>query len=111
MAYSNSEKAETLADTLESAFMPNNDPSNVAHIELVRKETRNLGARETNLDPMQLTNVRELMEAVKRLKNNKAPGIDNISNVVLKILPLAALETLTTNILQQTTNKASNILK
>lgn len=39
MAYSTQEKAEALADTLESAFMPNDDHSEIDHIEYARRFT------------------------------------------------------------------------
>lgn len=91
MAYSSQEKADALADTLESAFMPNNDPSDLDHIEEVARFTRTLRSKVISPNDVDLVTVGELKLAISKLKNKKAPGADNIPNVVLKNLPTKAL--------------------
>lgn len=95
MAYSNQEKADALADTLESTFTPNNDPSDLDHIEEVHRFTRTLRSKECPPNETDHVTTGELKLAIAKLKNRKAPGADNIPNIVLKHLPQKALLAIT----------------
>lgn len=58
----------------------------------VRDSLRLLDSSPTNeLDPEALTKPAEIRSSIKRLKNYKAPGPDQIPNVLLKNLPLKAI--------------------
>jgi hypothetical protein len=50
---------------------------------------------EFNLEASTLTSAREIKKIIKNLKNSKAPGFDNIPNILLKNLSRKALVFLT----------------
>lgn len=95
MAYSDQEKAESFADTLESAFFPNDDPSDIEHIEHVNRVTNTLLDHRTPVateTEVTLVTTKEIRDVALLLKNKKAPGFDFIPNQVLKKLPMAAFD-------------------
>jgi hypothetical protein len=84
IALSDSEKAEALADNLETQFQPVTDPSVPAVIETV-----NVGLRFYFTAPAsepKLTNPEEVQEAIRGLRVGKAPGPNGIPNRPLKHL-------------------------
>jgi len=86
---SDSEKAEALADNLETQFQPVTDPSAQAVIETV-----DLGLRSYLMAPAsepKLTNPEEVQEAIRGLKVSKAPGLNGIPNRTLKHLQQRAV--------------------
>ena len=85
IALSNSEKAEGLADNLETQFQPVTDPSVPAVIEMVDVELSSYFWSPAS-EP-QLTTPDEVHEAIKGLKASKAPGPNGIPNRALKHLP------------------------
>jgi hypothetical protein len=88
IALSDSEKAEALADTLETQFQSVADPSVPAVIEMVDvalKSYIQMPASEPKL-----TNPDEVYKAIKGLKVGKAPGPNGIPNRALKHLPQRA---------------------
>ena len=92
LAFSYSEKAEALADSLEAQFQLVNDLSVPAVIEVVNEEMRAYSfapASEPNL-----TNPKGVQDAIWGLKVGKAPGPDGIPNRALKHLPLSAVSLL-----------------
>jgi hypothetical protein len=92
IALLDSEKAEDLADTLETQFQPVVDPSVPAVIEIVDVALRSYfqaPAREPKL-----TNPDEIHEAIRSLKFGKAPGPNGISNRALKYFPQRAISLL-----------------
>jgi hypothetical protein len=91
-AVSDSEKAEALADSLETQFQPANDPSVPTGIEVINEAMRAYSyapAREP-----QLTNPADFQAAILGLKICKAPGPDGITNRALKHLPLSVVSLL-----------------
>ena len=85
IAISDYEKAEALADSLETQFHPVTDPSDPTVIEMV-----DMALRAYFLTPAsepELTNPDEVQEASRSLKVNKAPGPNGIPNRALKHLP------------------------
>jgi hypothetical protein len=85
ISLSDSEKAESLADNLETQFQPVTDPSVPAVIEMV-----DVGLRSYFMTPAsepKLTNPEEVQEAIRGLKVSKAPGPNGISNRALMHLP------------------------
>jgi hypothetical protein len=92
IALSDSEKAEALADNLETQFEPVTDPSVPTVIETV-----DVGLRSYFMTPAsepKLTNREEVQEAVRGLKVGKARGPNDIPNRALKHLPQRALSRL-----------------
>jgi hypothetical protein len=92
IALSDSEKAEVLADTLETQFHPVADPSVPAVIEMVDVALRSYF--QTPASEPKLTNPDEVHEAIRGLKVGKAPGPNGIPNRALKHLPQRAVSLL-----------------
>jgi len=89
MALSDSEKAEALADNLETQFQPVTDPSIPSVIETVDVVLRSYflsPASEPHLNPPD-----EVHEAIRGLKVSKAPGPNGLPNRALKHLPKRAV--------------------
>lgn len=84
MKFSNQEKADTMADTLESTFTPNENPSYIVKIEEVEQSVYNLRSVDTPVEDIDLCSPKEVSSIINNLKNNKAPGLDNLPNVVFK---------------------------
>jgi hypothetical protein len=72
LAFSYSEKAEALADSLEAQFQPVKDPSSPAAIEAV-DEAMHAYEYAPASEP-KLTSPSEVQEAIKGIKAGKAPG-------------------------------------
>lgn len=102
MVYTPLEKANALAQVLEDAFTPNRDPINNQHNEIVQTSVQQALAKRTNCLP-RYTDSAELREIVRTLKPKKAPGPDNIQNIVLRHVPTKALEHLA-NIINSSLN-------
>lgn len=63
----------------------------------VSKVARNLENSNIGyINPENLTTASELAEICTKFKNNKAPGFDNIHNIVLKNMPMSLFSTLAT---------------
>jgi hypothetical protein len=93
LTLSDSEKDETLADSLEAQFQPVNDPSDPAVIEMP-----NEAMRAYEYDPAsepKLTSPSEVQQAIRGLKVGKAAGPNGIPNRVLRHLPKCAITFLT----------------
>lgn len=92
IGYTNSEKAEILATSIEDKYTPNepatDDEKAVDLEEEVLTSLRHLD--ETPPDPIATATFNELANIIKRLKNKKAPGGDSITNISVKYLPLKA---------------------
>jgi hypothetical protein len=89
IALSDSEKAEALADSLETQFQPVTDPSVPAIIEMVNAELRSYSMSPAS-EP-KLTNPEEVQEAIRVLKVSKAPGPNSVPKRALKHLPQRAV--------------------
>jgi hypothetical protein len=92
IALSDSEKAEALADSLETQFQPVPDPSVPAVIEMVDVALRSYFM--TPASEPKLTTPDEFQEAIRGLKVSKAPGPNGIPNRALKHLPQRAVSLL-----------------
>ena len=89
IALSDSEKAEALANTLETQFQPVADPSVPVVIDMVDVA---LGSYfQTPASEPKLTKSDQIHEAIRGLKGGKAPGPNGISNRALKHLPQRAV--------------------
>jgi hypothetical protein len=92
IALSDSEKAEGLADNMETQFQPVTDPSVPAVIEMV-----DVALRSCYLTPAserKLTTLEEVQEAIRGLKVSKASGPNGIPDRALKHLPQRAVSLL-----------------
>ena len=92
IALSDSEKAEALADNLETQFQPVADPSVTAVTEMV--DVALISYLMTPASEPKLTNPEEVQEANRGPKVNKAPGPNGIPNRALKHLPQRAVSLL-----------------
>jgi hypothetical protein len=93
MALSDSEKAESLADSLESQFQPVNDPSSPAVVEVVNEAMR--AYEYAPASQPKLTSPSEVLEAIKGLKVDKAPGPNGVPNRAGRHRPKRAITFLT----------------
>jgi hypothetical protein len=91
-ALSDSEKAETLADSLESQFQTVNDPSDPTVIEKVTEALHAYSYAPAS-EP-KLTNPMEVQDVIRDLNVSKAPGHNGLPNRALKHLPQRALSLL-----------------
>ena len=89
VAVSDSEKAESLADNLQSQFQPVTDPSFPAFIEMV--DVALSSHLMSHASEPNLTNPEEVQEAIRGLMVSKAPGPNGIPNRALKYLPERAV--------------------
>jgi len=87
MVFSDEEKAEAFADEMEGQFKNNSFPSNPHFENIVGSEVSDFLNNPTSDIPIDPTNLDEISFIISKLKNRKAPGIDNINNSMLKNLP------------------------
>ncbi|MFS5355118.1 reverse transcriptase family protein, partial [Streptococcus agalactiae] len=93
--YTNADKAETFADTLERECRENTHPEeDEQHERKVRRVVRRLRSTE-DLEEVKPTSPTEVEGIIKRLKNRKAPGKDGITNVMVKQLPRKGIAAIT----------------
>ena len=85
MAFTNTQKAEAIAESLRNQFTPN-PVLDHAFSTMVEDSVQNAlnGNTENTLNPATPTEVRNY---IKGLKKNKAPGEDQISTNMLIYLP------------------------
>ncbi|KAH0814139.1 hypothetical protein GEV33_008652 [Tenebrio molitor] len=95
LVFSNEEKAEAFADSLELQCRPNIEDADVDHIERIEHQVEDILSRqiETSTTP---TSPAEVRKIIGSLKVKKAPGPDNIPNKALKLLPDRVVVALTT---------------
>ena len=86
---SHTEKAEALADSLETQFQPVTDPSVMAVIEMVNVALRSYLLASAS-EP-EITIPDEVQEAIRGLKASKDPGPNVIPNRALKHLSQRAV--------------------
>jgi hypothetical protein len=80
-ALSDPEKAEALADSLESQFQPVNDPSDPAVIDKVTEALQACSYAPAN--ESMFTYPMEVQDAIRGLKYGKAPGSNGLPNRAL----------------------------
>ncbi|GBM61019.1 hypothetical protein AVEN_264356-1 [Araneus ventricosus] len=98
------EKAEVLADTLRKQFEPNTDPMFDNPIVSGKvKEAVESFANTPHINNLSPVTASEVIDFIKTLKPNKSPRLDQISNSMLKNLPLKCILYLTflMNVLMQ----------
>ncbi|GFU21390.1 probable RNA-directed DNA polymerase from transposon X-element [Trichonephila clavipes] len=81
------EKAEVIADSLQKQFEPNTEVENDRFTARTQRKIKRFRDAHTCLD-LEKTTPGEVQEYIKKLKINKSPGLDLITNRILKNLPL-----------------------
>ncbi|GFX45033.1 RNA-directed DNA polymerase from mobile element jockey [Trichonephila clavipes] len=81
------EKAEVIADSLQKQFEPNTEAENDRFTARTQTKVKRFLDAPTCLD-LEKTTPGEVQEYIKKLKINKSPGLDLITNRILKNLPL-----------------------
>lgn len=90
-AYSNGQKSDFFAKAFESSHLLTKDWSSKHEVK-VKKSLKKLKSDKTTILDQVYTNSREICEIVKNLKRNKAPGMDRITNLMIKNLPKKAFD-------------------
>ncbi len=88
-AESNEEKAELLANVLESQFQPVEESPPLSHV--VEVQLTVTAALHAPADEPSFTTEAEVAAAIAELKAKKAPGPDGITNDVLTKMPQQAI--------------------
>jgi Reverse transcriptase (RNA-dependent DNA polymerase)/Endonuclease-reverse transcriptase len=91
IAYTDSDKANVLADTLEQTFQPNDEPKCNAHINTVNDKVNSFLQRPVDRD-FRKTDAAEIKNILKQMHPKKAPGLDNVSNTAIFNLPIRAID-------------------
>ncbi|GFX84829.1 probable RNA-directed DNA polymerase from transposon X-element [Trichonephila clavipes] len=81
------EKAEVIADSLQKQFEPNTKAENDRFTARAQRKIKRFMDAPTCLD-LEKTTPGEVQEYIKKLKINKSPRLDLITNRILKNLPL-----------------------
>ncbi|GFY28523.1 probable RNA-directed DNA polymerase from transposon X-element [Trichonephila clavipes] len=104
IAYSDADKSEVIADSLQNQFKLNNISNDtdraITHVVHTYLNNEN---NFTNIPPTPPPLPSEIIEHIDKVKVNKAAGIDRITNRMLKHLPLVPIFELT--------NIITNIIK
>ena len=86
IAFEDEDKAECFADSIALQCSPSTQEYDPTHVQTVEDEVRDKGSMPLTADPISVS-PDEIHSFIKRLKPNKAPGADGISNQALKHFP------------------------
>lgn len=95
IVYSDKEKSELFANYFESVHKLTENMGNKHNNNKVNKAVREFMNTRVDQNDVDLCNVEEMLMHIKNLKNKKAPGIDNIPNTIIKLLPNEAVQLFT----------------
>ncbi|GFX69269.1 probable RNA-directed DNA polymerase from transposon X-element [Trichonephila clavipes] len=84
------EKAEVIADSLQAQFEPNHVAGRELFDQRIHDEVTNF-INTPHVQEIEPTTPTEVLSYVQRLKPRKSPGLDQISNRMIKNLPLKFL--------------------
>ena len=91
MVFTDEDKAEAFADEMEGQFKNNSFPTNPQFENIVDSEVTDYLSNPNHNISNDPTDLEEISFIISKLKNRKAPGIDNINNSMLKNLPVNSL--------------------
>ncbi|GBL70831.1 RNA-directed DNA polymerase from mobile element jockey [Araneus ventricosus] len=94
IAQTNSEKANCLADSLENQFKLNDIQHTETEAIVGNSVNCFLNTTPNHFNNFPPTSNDELINCIKKLKKNKAPGYDGINNKIILNLPHASITTL-----------------
>ncbi|GBM25257.1 RNA-directed DNA polymerase from mobile element jockey, partial [Araneus ventricosus] len=94
IAQTNSEKANCLADSLENQFKLNDLQHTETEAIVGNSVNCFLNTTPNHFNNFPPTSNDELINCIKKLKKNKAPGYDGINNKIILNLPHASITTL-----------------
>ncbi|KAJ1169665.1 hypothetical protein NDU88_001556 [Pleurodeles waltl] len=94
LACSNRDKAEVLADTLETSFKPNQVSKLTIEVEQEITKHYLEHPSETESATIEECSSDQIRSLLNKLKNDKAPGKDRITNQAIKMFPNAAVDRL-----------------
>ncbi|GBO07476.1 hypothetical protein AVEN_95641-1 [Araneus ventricosus] len=93
IVYTNKAKSEAIADVSEEQFQTN-DLSHPPTEEIVSKRVKRFLKKKSNEEP-ELCLPSEITGYIDKLNVGKNPGSDNISNIIIKRLPIKSVIRLT----------------
>lgn len=90
--YTDQEKAEEISDVFEKVHRQTLNMSDDVTKSQIQKSILHINNRPAHLNQIciERTSPKEIKTIIKKLKNNKSPGIDNLPNILLKHLPKKA---------------------
>ncbi|RZC41327.1 RVT 1 domain containing protein [Asbolus verrucosus] len=94
LVYTDEEKAEAFADSLELQCRTNEANADLDHVDEIEQFARNVRHQHIE-EPIPPCSPAEIRELIKSLHTRKAPGPDSISNRAMKKRPDKALVALT----------------
>jgi len=96
LVYTDEEKVEAFADSLELQFTENATPCNLDEDDRLERHIARYFVRNAFSSPCPPpTSVIEVKQEIKKLKNKKAPGEDKITNEMIKALPICYISKIT----------------
>jgi methyl coenzyme M reductase subunit D len=87
----NKEKASVLSEYFRSTHENPLEQNNPEHTQEVNNTVKE-ALEQNNEDSLELTDVNEILSIVRNLKNPKAPGLDDVNNILIKNLPPKGFE-------------------
>lgn len=87
----NKEKASVIGEYFLASHENPLEDNNPQHTEEVNSTVNEVLARN-NKDSPELANLDEIQNIIRNLKNTKAPGLDEVNNILIKNLPPKGLE-------------------
>lgn len=91
--YSDKDKANIFANTMEQQFSTRDNPNcKDFHAEIIKKY--NTIVNDNAINTMNTATTEEIQKIISKLRKNKAPGYDNINNIMMKKLPAHMLQIL-----------------
>ena len=86
--FSDIDKTNVIAEELENVYKMNSNLGTIGHQKtVVRKVNKYIKESVIEASTIKLTTPREVSVIIKKVKNNKAPGLDEITYSVFKKLP------------------------
>ena len=95
LAFGDEEKAREIGDHFEQVHHITEDLGDYETERLVDNTYSNIKTKEILIEDINLTSPKEIKKIIQSTKSKKAPGYDEIQNIILKNLPKTAIVQLT----------------